>query len=245
MKTTVADLERLRELAMADPRREGAFLRALLSATLYAHLPSSDDSGRMRLIMFTRADGLTVIPVFSDLPKAERAAQGQVRIAQVPGRDLFEATRGATLMLDPNDVGLTLYPEEVAALLDEGRAARAPVAFDGPAVELLPAHVQRDGWLLDLLVAALEPIDAVRRIHLAAARLAGCDGPPDRLLVIVATPTETVERAARAIAIAVEGASRVPWLPIDLASYEPDESLPAELAQGFDQVWTREVHAPT
>jgi hypothetical protein len=239
--TTVTELERLRALAVADPRHEAAYLRALLSATLYAHLPLSDDSGRMHLIMFQRPDGLSVIPVFTDLPKAQAAAGGHVRVAQVVGRELLEATRGATLMLDPNDLGMTLYPEEVAALLDEGRAAPAPVAFDGPAMELLPAHVHRDAWLLDVLETALAPIESVQRFHIAAARPSETDGPADRLLVILATPKLTVERAARSIAVALEAASQIPWLPIDLTSYSPDETLPVELADGLAVAWTRQL----
>lgn len=238
---TQTELERLRDRALADPREESAYLRALLSATLYAHLPLSDDSGRMHLVMFTRPDGVAVIPVFTDLPKAQAAAGSAVRVAAVPGRDLLEATRGATLMLDPNDVSMTLYPEEVAALLDHGRAAPAPVAFDGPRLELLPAHTHRDGWLLDVLEEALRSMDAVERVHLAAARPSDSDGAPDRLLVIVATPAAAAERAARAIAVALEGAPSVPWLPIDLATYAPGSALPDDLAAGLKHAWTREL----
>jgi len=239
--TTVSELERLRANAMADPRQEGAYLRALLTATLYAHLPRSDDTGRMHLVMFTRPDGLTVIPVFTDLRKAQAAAQGHARVAQVPGRELLEATRGATLMLDPNDVSMTLYPEEVSALLDEGLASLAPVAFDGPDMVLLPAHVHRDAWLLDALESALAPIESVERFHLAAARPSDAEGPADRLFVILAAPLVIVERAARAIAVALEGAPQIPWLPIDLASYRADEPLPPSMAEGLVHAWTREL----
>lgn len=226
---------------MADPRQEAAYLRALLTATLYTHLPRSDDSGRMHLVMFERPDGLSVIPVFTDLPKAHAAAGGHVRIGQVAGRELLEATRGATLMLDPNDVGMTLYPEEVAALLDEGRAAPAPVAFDGPELELLPAHIHRDGWLLDLLETALAPIESIQRIHLAAARPSAAEGEADRLLVIVAAPPVGVERAARAIAVALERSPKIPWLPIDLTSYAPEGAAPAPIAASLVHAWTREL----
>lgn len=238
--TTATDLEQLRAKAEADPREEAAFLRALLSATLFAHLPKSDDSGRMHLVMFRRPNGLSVIPVFTDLPKAQAAAGGHVRIAQVPGRELLEATRGATLMLDPNDVSMTLYPEEVVALLDDGRAAPAPVAFDAPDMEMLPAHIHRDAWLLDLLETALAPIESVQRIHLVAARPRGTDGPADRLLVILAAPPVSVERAARAIAVALEGSPQIPWLPLDLTSYLADEPLPPPIEQGLAHAWTRE-----
>ena len=239
--TTLTELQHLRTRAIADPREEAAFLRALLGATLYAHLPLSDDSGKMHLVMFTRPDGLTVIPIFSDPKQAQEAAHRYVRVAAVPGRDLFEATRGATLMLDPNDVSMTLYPEEIAALLDEGRAALAPTPFDGPALELLAPEPLRDAWLMDVLATGLASIETVQAVHLAAARPAGVEGAADRLLVILEVPRRDVERAARAMAVAIEAAPGVPWLPIDLASYEPGEPLPHGMADGLRQAWARRL----
>lgn len=113
-------LDQIIEQAARNPSLEPLFLRALLDAPLYVHLPLSDDSGRLRIVQFTRPDGIAVIPVFTGVDKAETAAQGAVRVARVRGRELLEGTRGATLMLNPNDVSTTLYPEEIALLLDEG-----------------------------------------------------------------------------------------------------------------------------
>ncbi|WP_425598101.1 SseB family protein [Vulcaniibacterium tengchongense] len=79
---------------------EPAFFQALLTAVLYVHLPLSDDSGKVRLICFTRPDGITVIPVFSDDVKAHAAARGAARVVAVVGRELFESAPGATWMLD-------------------------------------------------------------------------------------------------------------------------------------------------
>ena len=236
---TVTELERLRKRALADPRQEGAYLRALLLATLYAHLPRSDDPGRMRLIMFTRPDGLTVVPVFTDRAKAQAAAGNAARVAAVTGRDLLEATRGATLMVDPNDISMTLYPEEIVELLDGGRAAIAPVPAEGPDLEL-QAPEPGDAWLMDVIAAGLEPVGQVPRFHLAAARPKGSDGRADRLLVIAVVPHELAERASRAIAVGLARAAREPRLPIDLATYPPEEALGAEMDAGLRAVWTRE-----
>ena len=239
--TSLRELARLRGRAIADPREEGAYLRALLSTTLYAHVPLSDDSGKQHLVMFTRPDGVTVIPVFTDPSEAQAAAAGAVRVAAVTGQDLFEATRGATLMLDPNGVGMTLYPEEIVALLDQGRAALAPVPFEGPGLELMPADAYRDGWLLDVVATALASIEDVKRVHLAAARSLQSTDAADRLIVIVASPPAGAERAARAVSIAVQCALSVPRLPIDLATYSPDDPLPEPLAHGLRYAWTREL----
>jgi hypothetical protein len=111
--TTPEQLARLQARAIENPMEEPAFFQALLTAVLYVHLPLSDDSGKVRLICFTRPDGITVIPVFSDDVKAHAAARGAARVVAVVGRELFESAPGATWMLDPNDVSCTLYPEEI------------------------------------------------------------------------------------------------------------------------------------
>lgn len=126
--TSTAELQRLISLSVADPRHEPDFLRALLTARLYVHLPLKPSSRALQLVCFTRPDGLTVIPVFTDEGKAAVAAQGAVRVGQVRGWDLFMSAPGATFMLDPNDVSTTLYPEEILALLSDGSAAMAPLA---------------------------------------------------------------------------------------------------------------------
>lgn len=238
--TTVIELERLKQQALADPRCEPAYLRALLGATLYAHAPISDDSGRLHFLMFTRPDGLTVIPVFTDLASARDAAGGVARVVAVPGRTLLEATRGAVLMIDPNEVGMTLYPEEIAPLLDDGRAAIAPVAAEGPDLEL-QAPEPGDAWLLDLVTSGLAGITEAERVHLAAARPKGSDGEADRLLVIAVVPSALAERVSRALAVALSDARRIPRLPVDLATYTPEEALGASMDGGLRVAWTREL----
>lgn len=240
--TTVAELQRLKQRALADPTREVDYLRALLDATLYAHAPLSDDSGKLHFLMFTRRDGLTVIPLFTDLTQAQDAARNAARVVAVPGRQMLEATRGATLMLDPNDVGMTLYPEEVAGLLDAGEAAIAPVAAEGPDLEL-QAPEPGDAWLMELVATSVAPIAEVERVHLAAARPKGSAGDADRLLVIAAVPPAWGERASRAIATALFKNGRPPRLPVDLATYAPGETLGVSMDEGFRVGWVRELRA--
>lgn len=77
--TTEADLKRLIDLSVAGAQHEPAFLRALLTATLYVHLP-----------LISSGSNLTVIPAFSDRTKAVAAAQDAVRIGSLRGSDLFK-----------------------------------------------------------------------------------------------------------------------------------------------------------
>jgi hypothetical protein len=240
--TTSTELQRLKQRALADPTREADYLRALLDATVYAHAPLSDDSGKRHFLMFTRPDGLTVIPLFTDLAQAQDATGNAARVVAFPGRQMLEATRGATLMLDPNDVGMTLYPEEVAMLLDEGESAIAPAAAEGPELEL-QAPEPADAWLMDIIANAVEPIADVERVHLAAARPKGSTGEADRLLILVAVPAAWGERASRAIATAIFKSGRPPRLAVDLATYEPEDALAVSMDAGLRVAWCRDLRA--
>lgn len=235
--TTPAELKRLIELSVADPRNEPTFLHALLDAELYVHLPLSDDSSRMRLVCFTRPDGLTVIPVFSDEGKARVAGQGAVRVGAVCGRELFMSAPGATFMLDPNDTTTTLYPEEISALLSSGEAAVAPGVVQNAQISLSPA-ASEDRWIGELVADAVKGIDAVRAVHLANMHVAGCTEPTG-FVAIVAVPAAWSERAARAAALALHTNRRAPRLPVDLTTYDPADQPDWVSAPGFGAVWTR------
>lgn len=106
------------------------FFKALLDATVYAHVPvGSPPRGVMRFIQFIRPDnGQTALPFFSDKGQAEAAANKTALVVAMSSRHLFELTRGASLMLNPNVDAIALYPPEVTALWNEGRLAASPWA---------------------------------------------------------------------------------------------------------------------
>lgn len=99
-------------------RAQDAFFSALLDATLYAYSPPEPSPpDRIRFVQFVRPDnGQTVLPLFSDREQAE-AVRGNRTIVAMPGRELLELTRGATLMLNPNVDPIMLHPAEVDAIL--------------------------------------------------------------------------------------------------------------------------------
>lgn len=233
-------LDEIIERAIADSTLEPLFLRTLLKAELYVHLPLSDDSGRARLLQFTRPDGLTVIPIFSSLDKAERAASGAVRVGRLTGRNLLEATRGATLMLNPNDTNTTLYPEEIQALLDEGLASVSP-RFDEEQqpLEVAPCAAE-DDWLGNLIIEAIDPIQSALTLYLFSARLPDLTDRHRRLLAVLVVPANQSERAARAIGVAIEAGRRPPGCTVDLITLTPTEPLPEWLiAAGVAPKWKR------
>jgi hypothetical protein len=235
--TTEAELHRLIQRSAADPMQEPQFLRALLTATLYVHMPLKRAGQKLHLVCFTRPDGLTVIPIFSDRGKATGAARGAVRVGAVRGWELFMSAPGASFMLDPNDTSTTLYPEEIAALLADGSAAIAPTSMPDAPVSVSPA-LPEDAWLADLVVEALQPIDGVEAVHLVHAHAADSLDPTG-LLAVVAVPTPLTERAARALALALQASTRTPRLAVDMTSYEPDSPPEWVTLEGLGPVWAR------
>lgn len=57
-----------------DPEAEAVFFHAMLYAPVYSLAPFSDDHPRLRLNTFTRPDGISFIPLFTDESKAVRSA---------------------------------------------------------------------------------------------------------------------------------------------------------------------------
>lgn len=239
--TTEAELKRLINLSVDDPRYEADFLRALLPATLYVHLPLAKSGRKLHLVCFTRPDGLTVIPIFSDHAKAEVAAQGAVRVGSVRGWELFMSAPGATFMLDPNDTSTTLYPEEITALLADGSAAIAPTSVPEAPVSVSPP-LPEDAWVVDLVVTAVQAIEDVQAAHLVHAHADG-SLEPTGLLAVVAVPPALAERAARAVALALQASPRTPRLAVDMTSYAPDAPPDWVTLEGLGPAWARRPSA--
>jgi hypothetical protein len=117
MNTAESELNRLLESALDDHREEGKFFSALIDATIFAHTPLNDPTGRTRFIQFHGPNSELLLPFFSDRGKADAAAQGKARVVSLRGRLFLEQTLGATLVLNPNNRWCILYPDEVRQLL--------------------------------------------------------------------------------------------------------------------------------
>lgn len=217
------ELTCLMQKALADKAAEPAFFLALLEATVYAHTPRIGRSGHLRLIQFVRPDnGLTVLPFFSDEAQARAAAGTTATVVVLTGRQLFELTRGVTLMLNPNSASCTLYPEEIAALLDRGELAIVEkVDTGGQDLRIAPVREQ-PSWLIDRLIALYASLSSIEAAYLGAI------GPADRpdqqgLLVAAAVPKKDAERVARATTTALQGQCHTLLVTVDFTAFEPDE----------------------
>lgn len=124
-------LEQALEQATRDPGARPAFYRLLLESQVVVMLgPARDGRSRdgMELIVWTRNDGVRVIPFFSSLEvcKAVVSTQGPTPLgptAIVPARALFKNARSLSMHmhLNPNHTwGREFVPEELASLLTHG-----------------------------------------------------------------------------------------------------------------------------
>ena len=227
-------LERAREHREEEP----AFFRSLLEATVYAHAPQSDDHPRLRFIQFRHPDGFDALPFFTSEAKAAAAGSSTVRIIALTGRALFESTRGATLMLNPNDNGCVLYPEEVEALLTTGTVARIEtIRLENENPIIISEHANPPAWLLPLLLTIYAQLAIVEAAYLL--EVAPQSKPEEQtLLIALAVPPEHAERAARATITAVQPLCARSGLALDLTTFDPAHGKPSYLCHpGIEQFY--------
>jgi len=212
--------------ATRDLRYEPAFFRALLNATVYAHVPLGDPiSRRLRFIQFHHPEtGQLLLPFFTDKRKARAATGSDARVVTLRGRVFLEATRGATLMLNPNDERGTLYPEEIDVLLRTGYMAR----FESTKVQLGEEPLVgptgfTPAWLLDLLTVSLAALSYVKVGYLASLHAVPGAGAPS-LLLALGVDAGRGDRAVHAVITALQPACRQHQFALDIIHFiEPVE----------------------
>jgi hypothetical protein len=117
-------------------------------------LPAGSD---VQLVNWPRDDGVYVLPFFSSIARIREATSAWYDAAQMTGRELFEATCGQLLYLNPRcQHGCALEPHDVAMLLDTGTVANMSIEMTRSARQVIvePAH--------DL---SKETIDALNELH--------------------------------------------------------------------------------
>lgn len=243
---STVELERRLERARIHREEEPAFFRCLLDAWVYAHAPLSDDHPRLRLIQFRHPDGFYAVPFFTSESKAQAAGQAAaVRIVKFTGRDLFAGTPGATFMLNPNDGGCVLYPEEVDALLRTGTVARIEqFHLDEEIPFLVSERANPPTWLMPSLMALYTQMPLVEAAYLL--EVAPSENPTDRtLLIALAVPPEHSERAVRATITAIQPLCARAQLALDITVFNPATGTPAYLCQpGVERFYAPRLVSP-
>ena len=230
-----AELNRLLLRAMNDSREQWTFMRALLDATVYAHVPVSDDSGRYRFVMFSRPDnGEMALPFFIDEAEAYATVGPDRRVVALNGRLFLEATLGAPLLLEPNRAQCPLYPEAIRALLSETADTKFSTSVIPANQDILigrgPEEVER------VLAQALTTLPRVKKAFLAV--MAKPETPNEySLVVVLCIPSSATKEATIALSQVVATGSS---LKTSLMTYEPHEEPPEFLLEaGVEPFYTR------
>lgn len=208
---------------------EVAFFEALIDSTAYVHIPVSDDGGSPRLISFNHPDGFMAIPIFTSMEKALFAATGAVRVVKVAVRAIFEGTPGATFMLNPNDGGPVLYPEEIQSMLENGFVARFEKARKVDDSQLLLFEPKGlPPWFTPFLAKFSRTMDFVEATYVVGMSALKVD-EDDVLLIGLKVDVKNAERAARALMLALQQQNlKEVRMCIDLTIIDPsNDAIPA------------------
>lgn len=219
-----SQLERLFELAHSSYLNEAAFYTHLLQAQVFVHVPMFDDAKSVRLIQFRHPDGFDAIPVFTSAQRCARAASAAVKSIQLPCVELFGATRGATLMINPNDGGPVLYPEEITALLEMGslesfeKLEPTGGSWDVRPAQSSPIHV------VEAIREGAAAASFIRQVYLMQKRETGSEELV--LLVYIGTDSGHLERAARYMVQVLQNLQPRSEAVIDIAVYDAARARP-------------------
>lgn len=239
-KVSLTELEALRRRAQ-DHRDEGPFFRALLDAAVYAHAPLSDDSGRVRFIQFAHPDTQALLlPFFTDAQQAHETKGNERKVLVMTGRDLFELTLGATLVLNPNQDQVVLYPEEIQGLLEFGSVARIDQEILSESTTMgfrLAIHTPE--WL----EARLKELFA-QLPYIEIAYLAEMIRPEDKenftLVIAAGVAPEYAERAGRAVSTRLPTVCQGLQADVDLVTFDPADETPEWICSlGLQPIYER------
>ncbi|THD07343.1 SseB family protein [Metallibacterium scheffleri] len=239
---SASKLEALLEVARAAKtfeamaQAEHAFFVALLDATVYAHRPSGPmPPGRIRFIQIRRPDnGQLVLPFFTDQAQAEVPLSPERALIEATGRQLFEWTRGATLIMNPNREQAVLYPPEIDALLAGrpiGTLSRETIPRD-TLTDGCPPSVPEDD-LVEVLRACFAAEGTVRAGYLIEVRRSCGESEEVSLLLVVVSHGRHAERLAHVISLALATSKPTTALPLSVAFHDVDQDLPAICDRGI------------
>lgn len=136
-------------------------------------------------IASARINGHACHPVFSSLTRLRTYIHEEEEFLTLNGRALFEATPGATFMLNPgSDYGKELLPNEIGRLLNPASTAPARVTIQKPTQALIGQPSVYPHALVDALMAAFAKRDDVVAAYLVQIAF---EGQPSHPLIGIET----------------------------------------------------------
>ena len=242
MKVAPSELNRLLEAALDDQRQEKPFFQALLDSTIYCHCPKNVSPGT-KFVQFRGPNDELLLPFFSDKGKADRAAQGKLRVFALQGRDLLQRTLGATLVLNPNDRWCKLYPDEVRQLLVHSELPNLETESlsMGTSVDIHTESVPPPGFEVFLL-PQIQLLTEIERAYLTDMRLSPQEVDHHWILVAIAT-TEAHERTARNLVARAQPFCEERQIQFSVMVYSPDDPNDRWISELFPSPFYRRVEA--
>lgn len=238
--TETDELLRIRELARRDPACMDKFLRALLSAPLFVQTLTTHLNPRCwRMPSNGAGHRERAIHIFTNPDDARNGIDATVSILSIGGSDLLGSFPGATWHVDPNDGGVILYPSDVAEILGLPPPQELLVQASDPAVELQSPRAT-DVILASKVARVARREFGATEFYLAPARLAGSEGPPDRLRLMVVVANESAERCAEGLAAAIDLLAVKPRLPVEITILRPGCSLPLGFRRATRALFTHD-----
>ena len=245
------ELERLLDLACGEPGYAPEFYRCVLVSEVYALIPMVGhgmDEGKIRFVMWRGADGGDVVPYFTSQDMLQLALQPGWQAFKLIGRRFLEATRGATVVLNPNErASCRLSAAQVALLLDTGAVARSEPGM------LTEDRVREFQAVATPPTATLHSLSVLFSRHASVQRayLAYCFPPEEpearRYMVVIRMEDRDTERLVRETAQVLQDVQ--PDRDMDVITYFDDDhdllQLFAELAPPFyDKTWGERMIPP-
>jgi len=241
--TTSSELELLMERSKASGAEDAAFFKALLDATIYVHVPKDKRQFPWRFMRFRRpGEAGMLTPFFTDRRRAKKSTQRVARVVAMQGRAFLEASRGSTVILNPEDTPCCiLYPEEVASLLDENYMA--PVV--GLGVDEARVFACASGSIPDGLVEILIPVlRDLPFVDVAYVARRSSDKPqdPGATLIVLGGDPRLAERAARALTTVLQRQAARFVAGVDMAHFDTSQPPPKWLTDlGLQPVFRRSL----
>jgi hypothetical protein len=233
------DLERVLMRAAGEPAARPEFYRLLLESDLLVlgtvdRAPGATGGtvvqpGDQLKIIAVTIDAKPCHPLFSSMTRLQSYIKSEESFLTLKGRALFEATPGATFLLNPGaDYGKMMLPGEIAGLLHPESVAPQRVTLDKPTQVLIGQPSVYPHALVEALKTMFATHADVEAAYLVQIAFSDRDQPPHPMIGVETTGAwETLSAEIGRVA-----AAAAPGLLFDVSRIDrakPRETLTAAL----------------
>jgi hypothetical protein len=219
MKHDPNPLERALRLAAKDAANRPDFFRLLLESQVFvvgdaAETEDGDrpmDAGEsVSLHKWDQPDGSSVIPFFTSRAAVAHAIEGEASCLGLPARELFEHTRGSTLVLNPNHkYGKQFSPQDIDAMLAGGIPSSAQMRPGQDETDVTISQPEKyPTRMVDALITFFAKRGQVKAAFLAQLKYHPSTGKKSRLIVGIHTEGDFDRLATEVAAVIADTGPR-------------------------------------